>query len=209
MSVEPNSDIKISYIIPCHNSRQYIGKCLESFEKQTILPYEIIIIDDCSSDDTFAYLSLFKNNTKLNMVLYRNEINMGPSFSRKKGVELATGLFVAFSDSDDWLEFNANESLIKTIKENPSIDIILYDYYVVFSSGKRYPNNKTNQLVSCSKNELIARTNTSLWCCCVKKSLITEITFPNLKHEEDAIVLFQLIKKADSYKVLPNHFYNY
>lgn len=199
----------ISYIIPCYNSSQYIKKCLDSFEGQTVPPYEIVIVDDCSNDDSLKVIENYKRNSKLNIIVLENERNLGPSLSRKRGIDFSSGDYIAFADSDDWLEAQANETIIDSIRCGDPPELVLFDYYVSFSNGKKYKNNRTKTLIDSSKPELIARTNTSLWSCCVKKDIFSDILFPDLKHEEDAIILFQVIKKVSNYKILEEHLYNY
>jgi glycosyltransferase involved in cell wall biosynthesis len=93
----------VSVIIPCYNSISTIDRAINSVINQTFKCTEIIIIDDCSSDETYAHLLNLKEEIKprIHIILERNEENMGPSFSRNRGLKLATGSWIAFLDSDD------------------------------------------------------------------------------------------------------------
>jgi glycosyltransferase involved in cell wall biosynthesis len=93
----------VSVIIPCYNSISTIDRAINSVINQTFKCTDIIIIDDCSSDETYAHLLNLKEEIKprIHIILERNEENMGPSFSRNRGLKLATGTWIAFLDSDD------------------------------------------------------------------------------------------------------------
>ena len=91
----------ISIIIPCYNGWKYMENCLQSLEKQTILPDEIIVMDDCSTDDSFAQLSAYTATSVLPLRVLRNEKNSGPGFSREVASQLVTSDYVAFCDCDN------------------------------------------------------------------------------------------------------------
>lgn len=93
----------LSVVIPCYNSQDTILRALDSVFNQTLLPCEIVIVDDCSSDDTFKILKNVISNYKglVRILIEKNDVNRGVSFSRNKGWELATCSFVAFLDADD------------------------------------------------------------------------------------------------------------
>jgi hypothetical protein len=96
-------DSTVSVIIPCYNSISTIDRAINSVINQTFKCTEMIIIDDCSSDETYAHLLNLKEEIKsrIHIIIERNDKNMGPSFSRNKGIKLATGNWIAFLDSDD------------------------------------------------------------------------------------------------------------
>jgi glycosyltransferase involved in cell wall biosynthesis len=89
---------RISVIIPAHNAGRFVGKTLESLIAQTYGDVEIIVVDDASSDDTFAVASTFGDQVTLS----RNERQSGVSASRNFGVSRSTGSWLAFLDADDW-----------------------------------------------------------------------------------------------------------
>lgn len=93
----------LSVVIPCYNSRDTILRALDSVFNQTLLPCEIVIVDDCSSDGTFQILIDMASNYRgsIKILIEKNSVNRGVSFSRNKGWELATCSFIAFLDADD------------------------------------------------------------------------------------------------------------
>lgn len=99
-----------SIIIPCHNSQDFIFNTIESLLKQNRNDFEIIVIDDCSTDSTLLKLDEIKNDK---VRIFVNEVNSGPNFSRNLGIEKSRGKFVLFLDSDDNIVGNALEVLYK------------------------------------------------------------------------------------------------
>ena len=116
--------MKISVVIPMYNSNKTIFSTLNSIKKQTVLPFEVIIIDDGSIDESTTIVENFIfNNPILNIQLVKKE-NGGVSSARNTGIKLAKGDWIALLDSDDeWLP-NKLERQIQVISENPTIDFL-------------------------------------------------------------------------------------
>lgn len=93
----------LSVVVPCYNSRETILRAIRSVLSQSVLPREIVIVDDCSSDDTVRVLNDFLGTYKggVRILIIENDANHGPSFSRNKGWDFSTCEFVSFLDSDD------------------------------------------------------------------------------------------------------------
>lgn len=108
---------EISIIIPCYNASKYLRQCIDSILNQTFKNYEIIFIDDKSTDNTLDILQEYKNNSDADIKILENEYNSGPSFTRNKGLSAATGNYIAFIDSDDYIEPQYLEVLYKLIKQ--------------------------------------------------------------------------------------------
>jgi len=100
----------VSVVIPTCNRREALARCLGSIVAQTYRSFEIIVVDDCSSDDTPTFLAEFAaDHADVVIRSYRNEANCGANASRNRGIRAAEGEYVAFLDSDcvaqpDWLE---------------------------------------------------------------------------------------------------------
>ena len=104
---------KVSVIVPVYNVEQYLDKCLESITSQTYSNLEIIIVDDGSEDS--SYLIYEKWKEKDDRIQIIKKINEGLGFARNTGLEMATGKYVLFVDSDDFIENNMIEKLIENI----------------------------------------------------------------------------------------------
>lgn len=109
----------ISIIVPVYNLEKYIDYTLQSLSKQSFTDFEVIIIDDGSTDNTKTWIQQWIKNSELNIVYYFQD-NQGLSSARNKGIELATGDYLTFIDGDDLIENDYLERLYNAIKENDS-----------------------------------------------------------------------------------------
>jgi glycosyltransferase involved in cell wall biosynthesis len=112
---------KISVIIPCYNVENYLAECLDSVLNQTFKDYEIICVEDCSSDKTTDILKKYAKKHK-NLHVFYNETNQGMAISRNIGINKANGKYILFIDSDDSVSKNCIDVLYKKIiKDNCDI----------------------------------------------------------------------------------------
>ena len=108
------SNYKISVIVPCFNSGATITRTIDSLRNQTLLPYEIIVVDDGSFDE--STLNILDS---LRDIILIRQSNKGLSSARNVGVSHATGTHIFFLDSDDWIESNALHSLSQASSNYP------------------------------------------------------------------------------------------
>ena len=120
-----NEDYKISIIIPAYNVQEYIKQCLESIINQTYKNLEIIVVNDGSKDKTLDIIeSIAKDDPRIIVI---NQENQGVSAARNNALKGVDGDFVMFVDSDDWLDLDTCEVLIReAVKENA--DIVMCGY---------------------------------------------------------------------------------
>lgn len=104
---------KISVIIPCYNVVPYIDRCLTTITRQTIGidALEIICIDDASTDDTWTHLQAWEAKYPENIMLIHSDVNARQGTARNLGLQYASAEWIAFIDSDDWLELDYFEKL--------------------------------------------------------------------------------------------------
>lgn len=113
-----NTQPLISIIIPCFNNGKYVEKCLKSINKQSYQNYEVIIINDGSSDNSKSVIQNFiEGKTRYFLI---NQNNSGVSVARNKGLQIAKGDYICFVDADDYIEPNYLEVLYKTMVNNES-----------------------------------------------------------------------------------------
>ena len=111
-----NEDL-VTIIVPVYNREKYIKETIDSILKQTYTNYEVIFIDDCSTDGSLEILEEYCNLYN-NFKLIKLKRNMGVSFARNIGIRKASGRYIAFLDSDDlWLS-NRLEEQVKFAKMN-------------------------------------------------------------------------------------------
>ena len=109
----------ITVIVPTYNVEQYIDQCLTSILEQTYKNLEIIVIDDCSNDNTYEKITKFQNIDS-RIKIFRNPVNKGVSYSRNIGLDNMNGAYVCFVDSDDIIDKHQIEYLHRSIKTNIS-----------------------------------------------------------------------------------------
>lgn len=110
---------KVSVIIPVYNAGQYLNKCLDSVLYQSYQCYEIIAVNDGSVDNSWGILTEYAGRYTDRFKIYTQE-NQGQSAARNRALKYATGEYVTFLDSDDYIEADYLERLVKTAQENQS-----------------------------------------------------------------------------------------
>lgn len=113
----------ISVIIPVYNCETYISRCVDSVLNQSYRDFELILVDDGSTDSSGALCDGFLQRDKRVLVIHKK--NGGASSARNAGLDLATGEYIAFIDADDWVDANYLDTLIAPTKMNQMIDIIV------------------------------------------------------------------------------------
>ena len=114
----------ISVIIPVYNVENYWHVCLNSILEQSYGDFEIICIDDASTDSSLEILEYFAKKDSRVKIL-KNNSNRGPGFSRNRGLDVAEGKYISFLDGDDWFSPDAFETLIKKAEQD-TLDLLLF-----------------------------------------------------------------------------------
>lgn len=209
---------KFSIIIPTYNVEKYLDKCLESILNQTYNNYEIILIDDVSSDNTINIVSDYQHKDKRLRVVINSE-NSGPSYCRQKGINISKGEYIIFVDSDDWYCDNNVLEKIALITEEFNSDCICFRYRTLhnhnISINKK--NGPRHGIYSCKDIALIKERSQSpfwhyLWNKAYKASIIKDnnISFNiNMRSAEDVRFNQEFLIHAKSYYVLTDYMYLY
>lgn len=124
----------IGVIIPNYNSGTYIRKCLDSLLEQEYKVNEIIVVDDCSTDDSPKIVKEYMKRNN-NIILLENEKNMGVSYSRNRGIENTKSEYIMFCDSDDWYEKQATKKMMEEIEDGA--DFVFAGYYITYKDGRK------------------------------------------------------------------------
>ena len=182
----------LSIIVPIYNARKYIEKFLESINNQTSNSFEVVFVDDRSSDDTHEFLKEWlEKNASFDYQLIMNKKNSGPGFSRNKGIELARGDYLSFSDADDYLSCEFVEKSLSLV-EKCNVDLIMYDYFMV-KDEVLTPQKSclVNEYGKVSPMDALALSRGMCWARVYKKSIIIEnkIKFPNIIRSEDLVFI--------------------
>lgn len=199
----------ISIIIPCFNGYRYIDRCLASLERQTYKDFEVVVCDDCSTDDSFERLKAYFSHSSLNNTLIRNSKNVGPGESRNKAIDASKGDFLMFCDCDDWYEDNALEIMVNELISNDA-DLVMADNYYCDASGRKQKRNSTSELIGCEKKEKqIALARMSLCRLIVKRALFHGVRIPSIYNGEDGAVVPLLLAISNKSIFIEDAIYNY
>lgn len=120
--------VKFSVIVPCYNSFKKMDRCLDSLENQTNKDFEVIFIDDSSTDDSLFKLKSYSKQSKMPINIIQNNNNEGPGFSRNLGINHAKGKYLLFLDADDALSYDTIAIADNILNRDSSIDCIIFDY---------------------------------------------------------------------------------
>lgn len=121
-----NEDIKFSIIVPCYNVEQFLDTCIESIIRQTYSNWELILINDGSTDKTINICKEYANNDKRIRIIDKE--NGGLVSARNAGFEVVSGDWHMYVDSDDWIDINLCRILAEKIKEFHNLDIIFWKF---------------------------------------------------------------------------------
>ena len=130
-----------SIIIPCYNAAEYIDRAMTSVIGQTVCRslYEIIVVDDASTDDTLSCLNNWKNKYPETVKVITYSTNLRQGGARNKAIRQAVGQYICFLDADDWMDADALETFMVGTKEN--MDIVTAKY----EENYEYPDNHTKE----------------------------------------------------------------
>lgn len=129
---------RLSIIVPVYNTAKYLKQCLDSLINQTLEDIEIIIVNDCSLDNSLDIIKSYKDKR---VKLIEHKENMGIGRSRNDALEKATGEFLGFVDSDDFVDLDMYEKYYNFAKKN-KLDIVTGYYKKVFDNRVEYFKNE-------------------------------------------------------------------
>ena len=201
---------KILIIIPNFNGYKYSQKCLDALERQTFKDFQVCIVDDCSTDDSYKRLIEYSLNSPLNITVIKTPENRGPGFARKIAIEQLNSEWVAFCDIDDWYDDDFLETQYTHAITTDS-DLVMCDHWYVYGSGTRIIGGATQWAENTieTKERVLAFSKMSLWRLLVKRELFKGVIFPEIYYGEDAPVTIQLIRNSKKTYVDRDAHYNY
>lgn len=211
-----NSKPKISIIIPVYNVEQYLRKCLDSVVNQTYTNLEIICINDGSTDNSFEILDEYAQ--KDSRIIVINQENGGVSSARNRGLDIATGEYIAFVDPDDFLEPNCYELAVNAYQNNKNVDLVQWFANVINSSipvaeyenVKYWHRVKFNGNLALSQN-VIKQMLFSPSCNLFKAEIIKKLQLRYLSYvvSEDVLFISMYLSQVNNIYFIPELPYNY
>lgn len=200
----------ISIIVPIYKVEEYLPRCLDSIINQTYKDLEIILVDDGSPDKCGDICDKYAEMDNRIKVIHKK--NGGLSSARNTGLEIASGDYIAFVDSDDWIEPNAYELLLDAI-ESMDADIAIIGYRWTdgvlnqgdIQIGQNRLLNKDNLW-----DEILTKLNNASWNKLYKAKLLGDTRYPiDLIHGEDLIFNLEYINRCDRGVINDTVVYNY
>lgn len=198
---------KVSIIVPVYNTEKYLKKCLDSLVNQTLEDIEILLINDGSTDNSQKIIDEYSTKY-LNKVKVFTKSNGGQASARNVGIKNANGEFIAFVDSDDFLELNAYETAYNYAVKN-DLDIVCFKFYEETNRIKQksgyYNFSNYNQTIKYILNE------TSPCNKIIKKELFEKYRIEFLENYiyEDLELIPRLALYTDKIGFLDKYLYNY
>lgn len=215
----------VSVIIPMYNAEKYIAECLESILEQTLQNFEVIVVDDCSTDNSCSmaesYAEKFSGRLKL---VSLPENSGGGGLPRNKGFSFSRGEYVFFMDSDDLLTQTALEEMYTLTKDFNADVVYCEKFYTIdaaFNELKLHseqeggfvtkPTLETENLARRVENILSYRYWVTPWLKFVRRDFMTEneIFFPHTRTSQDDIWTYGLVFYAKKFLRVPNIVYIY
>lgn len=201
--------IKFSVIIPTYNSEETIKRCLKSVLEQTYPVYELLLVDDASSDNTVKVASEYLEAYPIPYRIVAKETNSGPGDSRNVGISLATGDYITFLDSDDWYTLDFLENTMTVLTEKNS-DVVLSEHYKFYNDKRIIKVSLPVELNDSSdKKEIVAFASQALWSMVVRAELLKSLSLPHLYNCEDAALVPIILLQAQKINLLrkPTYYY--
>ena len=214
---------KISIIVPMYNVEQYVGECLESILIQTFTDYEVIIVDDCSTDNSCkvveSYMPKFNGNVKL---VHTEENSGGCAVPRNVGLTYAKGKYIFFLDSDDLIIKTGLAELYK-VADDYQADVVDCEKFYTSDTPKlkgatltvksfqisrlvTQPSLDTDDIGKRIKDLYDSRYNWAVWSKLIRRSFIVDnqLTFPLISKYEEFVFTTYCIVCAKRYVRVPN-----
>ena len=201
--------MKISAIVPVYNTEKLVGRCIDCVIAQTYPDWELILVDDGSTDGSLSVLKEYE--TKDSRIKVIHQENAGPGLARNKGIENASGDYIVFIDSDDVIKTDYFEKL-----SHETADVVFIDINQVDEDFHVQRNEHMSDCQSRSKDDLLRSQMTGKisWGGvrkAVKHSLLlkNKIGFTEHKVGEEAIYTFLLMHYAKSFSFIKGVVYEY
>ena len=196
---------KVSIIVPAYNVENYIEKCLNSLVNQTLEDIEIIVVNDGSTDKTKGIILEFCDKYQ-GKIKYLEKENGGLSSARNFGMPYATGEYIAFLDSDDYVELSMYEEMYNEAKRE-DFDMVECDFIWEYPKKKRFDHGTLAQ----NKKELIVKNRVVAWNKLIKKEIIekAKIEFPMGLRYEDVEFFYKLVPYLEKVSLVNKCFIHY
>lgn len=202
-------DTKFSIIIPAYNVEKYIKKCLDSILNQTYKSFEVIIIDDASTDNTYNIISQY-DDPRIKII--QNETNLRQGTARNKGMEIAEGEYIIFVDADDYYSSDDVIEKINNVIGDEKCDIVFFGFKEKGGLSRTIiPEPTATKYDMLNNFNSTLKCQCALWNKCFNRKFLkkNKIKFTKKMFYEDNMFSFKAIALSNKTKVLPEVCYIY
>ena len=206
---------KISVVVPVYNVAKYIERCVCSLMEQTLNDIEYIFVNDCTPDNSIEILKQTLKrypHRKDDVKIIHHCHNQGPSETRNSGLAVATGEFISYCDSDDWVDVEMYESLYLKAKKNDA-DIVYSNFRMVYKDKEEiYKSALYSQEKGQMMKNYISSVWTVVWNMIAKRELYVNNNVKSPTHLcycEDFWLSVRLMHYANRIAYVDEAFYNY
>lgn len=181
----------VSIITPVYNSEEYLEETILSVINQTYKNWELLLIDDCSTDGSYKIIEKYLVDER--MKYFKNKKNSGPAITRNIGLNETKGEYIALLDSDDfWKKDKLKNQVEFMIKNN--LNLSHGNYYFCNLKGEIIKNIKVTEKIN--YKTLLKENQFKTMTMMIKKEILENVRFQNIKHEDFAFFL-DILKKID------------
>lgn len=198
---------ELTIIIPCFNAEKFLNKCIDSILNQKYNNFDLILINDCSTDNTLNIIKSYKKKYDFIKVI-NNSSNMGAGYSRNRALEITNTKYVTFIDSDDYIEPNYISEHMKLIKKE-NADISICDLKVIYANTNKFEISQCCDKKFTKKNIILSGLAASPCNKVFKRELFNDNLFAEgIMNEDIPAVIYSLIK-SDKICYVKDVYYNY
>lgn len=209
------TDLQYSIIIPVYNANTTITRAVDSVLRQTVGGYEIIIVNDGSTDSSAELIdSLAEEHEQIKAIHQKNQ---GPNYARYNGIKNAKGKYILFLDADDIWDTNL---LYNINKYNKDYDLILYNTKIVYGGNTIYPpplfkitgNAGVIEKENAFRKTISTSDNNELWKKAFRRKLITEEMIADtfdLRTSEDLLLSVRMVQASETILYIDKYMYNH
>ena len=205
------SNPKYSIVTPMYNSFSLMKRYFASLCQQTYKNFEVIIVDDCSSDDSYEELCKYAEVSPLTIRVSRTEKNGGPGIARNIGMDAARGEWITFIDNDDWVDTHLFEKIEDVIRTN-EVNSVIYDYYTTNGKENKPASSMyygEGGVIPLSKCIIYARNHTFGKFYKLSNCREKNIRYPEVRRCEDVAFVIRAIDACGSAYYLNEPLYYY
>lgn len=206
--------MKVSIIVPAYNISSYLPACIESVLAQTFTDFELILVDDGSTDDTLSVCNSYSKRDERIEVIHK--INGGVSSARNSGIDASHGEWIAFIDGDDIIEPDYLEKLL-SLSDTESVDLVCCNLDII-NLNQRVSQHPFSTLRICSSidicdsffsDQTVKTQFYGPYNKIIRKSVIGSLRFRELALGEDVLFAFELLCKIRQVALIPYTGYHY